>query len=155
MRCGVIPPSPPLFPSSLKRLSLSGFGYLWEEMRIIGKLRNLEVLKLKRYAFRGPKWTINCLTDFEKLKFLLIEDTDLEQWEIKLPVFRQLECLSFKYCYKLQKLPTYLPISSFRKMEIVDCSPLTVSWAEKMRKDLRPFPFEAHLSWTGKSKPRG
>ncbi|PIN05217.1 Apoptotic ATPase [Handroanthus impetiginosus] len=44
------------FPANLKKLSLSGFGYPWEYMRVIAKLPNLEVLKLRMYALRGPEW---------------------------------------------------------------------------------------------------
>ncbi|XP_057787902.1 putative late blight resistance protein homolog R1C-3 [Salvia miltiorrhiza] len=139
----IVPPPAPtsMFPSSLKRLSLSGFGYPWEHMIIIGGLSDLEELKLKDYAFRGPRWDTNDDSDFKKLKFLSIEDTDLVHWE--LPICMELKHLSIKHCYKLRELPTFLRMG-FRKIEIVDCNPLTVTWAEQMRRKIKPFRFEVH-----------
>ncbi|KAL8530013.1 hypothetical protein ACS0TY_007185 [Phlomoides rotata] len=47
-----------VFPSSLQKLHLSGMGYPWEYMNIIGSLPNLHALKLRHYAFRGPAWEV-------------------------------------------------------------------------------------------------
>ncbi|KAG8366300.1 hypothetical protein BUALT_Bualt17G0062000 [Buddleja alternifolia] len=66
-------------PPSLIKLTLSGCGLSWEDMAMIVALPNLEVLKLQRYAFRGPKWLLNNEV-FTRLKFLLVEDTDIEHW---------------------------------------------------------------------------
>lgn len=111
IRSGVAPPPPPylMFPPSLKNLSLSGMGYPWEYMSIISELENLEVLKLKRYAFQGPKWVLDHRSRLSKLRFLLIEDTNLVHWEIKFFILGELKRLSFKHCYKLQELPMCLP----------------------------------------------
>ncbi|KAI3464143.1 hypothetical protein Pfo_031293 [Paulownia fortunei] len=86
IRSEVVASPPPLsiFPSGLKKLSLSGFGYPWEEMSRIASLPNLNVLKLRCYAFRGPKWETEEKA-FLGLKFLLIEDTDLVHWR-QLPI---------------------------------------------------------------------
>ncbi|KAL0385170.1 UNVERIFIED_CONTAM: Disease resistance protein RPP13 [Sesamum radiatum] len=76
----VVVPTPPItvFPSSLKKLTLSGVGFLGIH-DTIAKLRNLEVLKLRCHAFRGPVWNAyDC--QFLQLKFLLLEDIDLEYW---------------------------------------------------------------------------
>ncbi|KAH6772019.1 hypothetical protein C2S51_010423 [Perilla frutescens var. frutescens] len=144
----VAPPAPvSMFPSSLKKLSLSGFGYPWKYMIIIGKLQNLEVLKLKCYAFRGSKWeNLDYTTTFSKLKFLLVEDTDLVHWEVKSCISMQLERLSIKHCYELEELPTYLP-SRLEKIEVVDCNPLTVNWAEKMKETVTACKVVVLLSW--------
>ncbi|XP_047938359.1 putative late blight resistance protein homolog R1A-10 [Salvia hispanica] len=144
-RSNGISPPPPMFPSSLTNLTLSGFGYPWEYMSIIGKLP-IEVLKLKSYAFRGPVWEINGLY-FKNLKFLLIEDTDLVHWKIKVPSFTKFECLSIRHCYKLKELPIFLNLNN--KVEIIDCSPFTVNWAEQMRLKVVPYQLTTQLSWIG------
>ncbi|KAM3321934.1 hypothetical protein P3S67_003085 [Capsicum chacoense] len=69
-------------PENLKKLTLS-FTYLpWESMSSLCRLPNLEVLKLKNYAFTGPKWE-HIEEGFVSLKLLLIEVSD----------FRGMECL--------------------------------------------------------------
>ncbi|KAH6819487.1 hypothetical protein C2S51_003090 [Perilla frutescens var. frutescens] len=144
----VAPPAPiSMFPSSLKKLSLSGLGYPWEYMSIIGKLKNLEVLKLKRYAFRGSKWSMDHDSLFDKLKFLLVEETNLVSWEVKSCITMQLERLSIKHCYELQELPIVLQFLRFTKIEIVDCNPSTVAWAEQIRPLIGACEVEAYLSW--------
>lgn len=129
------PPSPiSMFPSSLKKLSLSGFGFPWEHMSIIDKLENLEVLKLKHFAFRGPRWEWEFSSPFRSLKSLSIEDTDLVHWVVNSPIYTKLECLSIKHCHKLEEFPVNLPFCHLRNIEIVDCSISTWVWAAEMGK---------------------
>ncbi|KAG8388536.1 hypothetical protein BUALT_Bualt02G0135700 [Buddleja alternifolia] len=97
-------------PPGLKKLSLSGFGYPWEYMKTIAKHHNLEVLKLRGYAFRGPNWEVN-ERDFLGLKVLLIEDSDLEYLGDSFNCFPLLERLIIRHCYKLKRYPTQLEIS--------------------------------------------
>ncbi|KAG9132810.1 hypothetical protein Leryth_022007 [Lithospermum erythrorhizon] len=49
-------PSPNAFPHSLKNLTLRQSFLPWEAMKLIGDLPNVEVLKLRNYAFQGPEW---------------------------------------------------------------------------------------------------
>ncbi|KAG8379536.1 hypothetical protein BUALT_Bualt07G0099200 [Buddleja alternifolia] len=51
------------FPSSIKKLTLSGLELSWEMMSIIGALPNLEILKLRRQAFEGEIWETRCLQE--------------------------------------------------------------------------------------------
>ncbi|KAK6141371.1 hypothetical protein DH2020_024888 [Rehmannia glutinosa] len=129
----VVAPPPPLsiFSSSLTKLSLSGFGYPWEEMSTISSLRNLEVLKLRCYAFRGPKWEVEDY-GFRRLGFLLIEDTDLVHWAVGDDSFRLLKCLSLKHCYKLEEIPQEFG-ESLTRIEVVDCSLSAVTWAKQIK----------------------
>lgn len=144
----VAPPAPiSMFPSSLKKLTLSGFGYPWEYMNIIGDLENLEVLKLKHYAFQGPYWVVDCYDKFAKLKSLLVDDTNLVHWEIKTIGFDDLKRLSLKHCYKLQKLPFYLSAEDFTNIEVVDCNPSVVTWADQMKLVCLTSEVEVNLSW--------
>ncbi|XP_047940586.1 putative late blight resistance protein homolog R1B-14 [Salvia hispanica] len=120
-----------MLPSSLKRWSLSGVGYPWEYMKVIGKLPNLQVLKLRCYAFLGPTWEIGW-HEFRQLKFLSIEDVDLVSWDIKMLGIPKLEFLSFKHCYNLEELPSFL-FACVRKIEVVESHPLSEVWAKKMK----------------------
>ncbi|KAK6153296.1 hypothetical protein DH2020_012935 [Rehmannia glutinosa] len=132
-----------LFPKSLKKLSLSGLGCPWEDMKLIDSLPNLEVLKLRCYAFRGPIWKIQ-YKGFPSLEFLLIEDTDLVHWTIKLGSFSKLQCLRLKQCYKLQEIQWMC--RPLRSIEIVDCNPLAVNCAKQMKKDSYFLKVNVHSS---------
>ncbi|KAL9170660.1 hypothetical protein ABFS82_04G160600 [Erythranthe guttata] len=140
-------PPPPLsvFPSGLKKLSLCGLGYPWEEMSKIALLPNLEVLKLRSYAFRGPKWEVED-NRFLRLEFILIEDSDLVRWTAGNGSFPFLECLNIKHCYKLQAMPRKFSFD-LGKIQVVDCTPLVVNWAKKLTKiDVR-----VDASWDDKT----
>ncbi|KAL1564961.1 hypothetical protein AAHA92_07238 [Salvia divinorum] len=120
--CGVVAPLS-AFPLSLKRLSLSGLGYPWEEMGKIASLPSLEVLKLRCNAFQGSKWEVEGHS-FMKLKYLLIEDCDVERLMVgKLKSFRRLQCLSIHHCYNLDEL-YWKFYEDLSKIEVIDCHPL-------------------------------
>ncbi|XP_057770817.1 putative late blight resistance protein homolog R1A-4 [Salvia miltiorrhiza] len=143
----------PMFPLGLKKLSLSGLGYPWEHMSVIGELEKLEVLELRCFAFQGAKWVADAYS-FKELQFLLLEDMDLVQWEIGRLSFNNLEFLSIKHCYQLEELPHNFS-SSVYKIEVVDCNTFVIRWAEEVKEvDLnnmhisRAFlEVEAHASW--------
>ncbi|XP_041993168.1 uncharacterized protein LOC121743854 isoform X2 [Salvia splendens] len=129
----VVPPPAPrsMFPSGLKKLSLSGLGYPWKNMSIIGNLENLEVLKLQCYAFQRPGWETN-YRDFRNLKYLVIEDTDLVCWKLTVPSFLKLEHISIKHCYNFEELPLNT-VSSVKMIEVDDCNSVVMKWAEEMK----------------------
>ncbi|XP_012852930.1 PREDICTED: putative late blight resistance protein homolog R1A-10 [Erythranthe guttata] len=135
------PPPLSIFPSGLKKLSLSGLGYPWEEMSKIDLLPNLEVLKLRCCAFRGPRWEVETKR-FLRLEFILIEDSDLVHWTAGRGSFPFLDCLSIKHCYKLQEIPRRLGFE-LGKIQVVDCSPSIVNWA----KNLTKIDVLVHSSW--------
>ncbi|KAL7153583.1 hypothetical protein ABFS83_04G179200 [Erythranthe nasuta] len=121
------PPTPlHCLPSSLVTLSLSGFGFAWKELSKISSLPNLRVLKLKRYAFRGPDWEV-CDGEFPCLQYLLIEDTDLKNWTFRSRSYYlpRLESLVVRHCYKLEDIPQKFG-SHLKKIELVDCNPLAL-----------------------------
>ncbi|KAH6788745.1 hypothetical protein C2S51_003751 [Perilla frutescens var. frutescens] len=137
------PPLPLSVSSSrLRKLSLSGFGYPWEDMSKIAHLPYLEVLKLKSFAFRGEKWEVEHM-EFGQLEYLLIEDTDLAQWTARdeMPCFRNLMQLRMKNCHKLQQISSSLfsPVG----IELIDCNPL----AEKQLCDAEVGKVTANYSW--------
>ncbi|KAL0385158.1 UNVERIFIED_CONTAM: putative late blight resistance proteinR1B-12 [Sesamum radiatum] len=125
-RLQVLVPTPPvsIFPMSLRKLTLTGLGLPWEYMSTIVELSYLEVLKLQCYAFRGAVWKADDEHSFRKLKFLLIEDTDMEVWDASDVDFPSLEHLIIRHCYKLKEIPEkFGDIGPLQMIELVDCSP--------------------------------
>ncbi|KAH6817023.1 hypothetical protein C2S51_000626 [Perilla frutescens var. frutescens] len=136
-------PAPPLsiFPSLILKLSLSGFGYPWEDMHNIAELPNLKVLKLKCYAFQGENWEAEEMR-FPELGHLFIEDTDLVQWTAGDQTFKWLTRLTIKNCYNLEEIPR-LPEDV--DIELVDCNPLVESCANQWS-----YYVKASYSWNEK-----
>ncbi|KAK4427080.1 putative late blight resistance proteinR1A-10 [Sesamum alatum] len=115
LKCFVVNPNPKLhvvalpnhisfFPLCLKKLTLSGLGFPWEYMSSIALLLNLEVLKLRCYAFGGTEW-VTSDHKFYRLKYLLLEDIDLEYWYANRDSFPKLHGLIIRHCYKLRTIP--------------------------------------------------
>ncbi|XP_019153732.1 PREDICTED: putative late blight resistance protein homolog R1B-14 [Ipomoea nil] len=124
------------FPPNLKKLTLCKTYLPWEEMDIISKLSNLEVLKLKDFAFCGPVWKRSDET-FRRLKFLLVAHSDLEHWEVDEYVFPVLECLALRCCWYLEGIPIdFANISHLRLIELIDCCPSLVDSANMIQEEL-------------------
>ncbi|GAA0175807.1 antimicrobial response protein [Lithospermum erythrorhizon] len=103
------------FPETLSKLTLSRSHLPWVRMKILGELPNLEVLKLRNYAFEGPEWETQ-RGGFQRLEYLLIENTDLQRWEWECDdCFPSLKHLVLKYCHLLEEIPE----------QIGDCPDLT------------------------------
>ncbi|KAL0421733.1 UNVERIFIED_CONTAM: putative late blight resistance proteinR1A-10 [Sesamum latifolium] len=128
-------PGGSIFPSALKKLTLSGLSLAWENMSIIACIWNLEVLKLRCYAFRGPLWQ-TCQRGFKNLRVLLIEDMDLEYWKgSSRPFLPDLQRLTVSHCYKLKEIPSqFEDVLSLEMMELVDCAPSLEASAQKILK---------------------
>ncbi|KAL0319045.1 UNVERIFIED_CONTAM: hypothetical protein Sangu_2060700 [Sesamum angustifolium] len=94
------------FPHSLKKLTLSGCHLPWNDMRIVGSLPNLEMLRLHRWAFVGDVWNPS-EGEFGRLKFLEIRSTDLKYWGAENTHFPSLEHLVLDGV-GLQELPLVL-----------------------------------------------
>ncbi|XP_057786825.1 putative late blight resistance protein homolog R1C-3 [Salvia miltiorrhiza] len=124
-------PSSLLLPRGLKKLHLSGMGFSWEYMDVIGSLPFLEVLKLRAYAFWGSTWEAR-KRSFLRLKFLLIEDSDLVQWKARSGSFPNLICVNMKHCYKLEEIHWPSEIS-FNEIELVNCNPLALTSVKQLQ----------------------
>ncbi|KAL3655148.1 hypothetical protein CASFOL_000934 [Castilleja foliolosa] len=141
----------PIYSSSLKKLTLSGFGYPWERMTLIKSLLVLDVLKLKNYAFHGPKWVTRRDDGFPSLRVLSIEDSDLVEWTAGRWSFPNVEYLTLKNCYKLQKMPREFS-QLVKTIRVVDCSPFTEKGAKHIRDDqlskkIGDIDIFVHSSW--------
>ncbi|KAL7114957.1 hypothetical protein ACP275_04G153800 [Erythranthe tilingii] len=113
------------------------------------------ILKLRCYAFRGPTWDV-CNGEFRKLRYLLIEDTNLVHWTFGDGLCLYfLEFLGIHDCYKLEEIPlTYSKNHYLKKIELVDSNPMALSCANKLKEDWDheyggkgPLVVNFHSSW--------
>nr|GME01839.1 putative late blight resistance protein homolog R1B-16 isoform X1 [Ipomoea batatas] len=91
------------FLPNLKKLNFFKTELPWSNMRLIGMLPNLEVLKLK-HACQGKKWKPS-EEGFRQLKRLVIESKCLEYWNAVGDHFPVLERLELSDCDSLRKIP--------------------------------------------------
>ncbi|KAL1532824.1 putative late blight resistance protein R1B-14 [Salvia divinorum] len=101
----------PVLPKSLRKLTLSGWRRTWEDLSIVGSLPNLHVLKLRNYACDGSSWKPSD-EGFEQLEFLLIDESNLEEWLAESNHFPKLKSLVLKGCPSLSEIPEdigYIP----------------------------------------------
>ncbi|KAK4344177.1 hypothetical protein RND71_037271 [Anisodus tanguticus] len=126
-------------PENLKKLTLS-FTYLpWESMTSLCRLPNLEVLKLKTYAFTGPKWE-QVEEGFGSLKLLLIEMSDLEQWSASSDHFPCLEHLVLKSCLRLDSIPHELgDIPTLQIIELENSSQSAMLSAKEIQEEQQSY----------------
>ncbi|KAM3383388.1 hypothetical protein P3S68_008963 [Capsicum galapagoense] len=86
-----------VFPETLKKLKLYGTNLSWSYLDIIAELPNLEVLKLMPKACRGEEW-YPIVGGFNRLKLLLIKNSDLQFWKATNDNFPVLERLMLTHC---------------------------------------------------------
>ncbi|XP_022850206.1 putative late blight resistance protein homolog R1A-3 isoform X2 [Olea europaea var. sylvestris] len=119
----------------LKKITLERGRIGWEDMTIFGSLPNLEVLKLREFAFIGPVW-VPIDGEFPKLKFLHIRETDLEHWRADKIHFPRLEHLILRNCSKLVEIPPCIgEIETLEIIEIDYSSPSVVKSAKDILSD--------------------
>lgn len=91
-------------PWSLKKLTLSNFRLPWTHIGAIGRLKNLEVLKLLCKAFEGPTWDMR-EGEFVKLKYLELDSLNISQWNANRDDLPALERLVLRNCMNLDEVP--------------------------------------------------
>ncbi|KAL0441729.1 UNVERIFIED_CONTAM: putative late blight resistance proteinR1A-4 [Sesamum radiatum] len=129
------------FPHSLKKLSLRGCGLPWEDMRIVGSLPKLEMLRLYDGAFVGNVWNPS-EGEFARLKLLQIRSTDLKYWGAENTHFPSLEHLALSFVY-LQELPLALAeIHTLRSIELDHCKQSVVDSVEQIREERESLGYE-------------
>ncbi|KAK6146620.1 hypothetical protein DH2020_020489 [Rehmannia glutinosa] len=106
------------FPPNLKKITLSDTLLDWDHMSTLGMLPNLEVLKLKDYAFKGSHWE-PLDGGFRLLRVLQIGRTDLVRWDAKGHHFPRLQRVLFRLCSSLEAIPCGLAeVSVLQSMEL-------------------------------------
>ncbi|KAL0409039.1 UNVERIFIED_CONTAM: putative late blight resistance proteinR1A-10 [Sesamum radiatum] len=114
---GGLPPSYK-FPPNLKKVTLSDTLLDWDHMSTLGMLPNLEVLKLKDYAFKGSRWE-PLDGGFRLLRVLKIGRTDLIWWDASGHHFPRLQHVVFRHCSSLEAIPPGLAeVSALQNMEL-------------------------------------
>ncbi|XP_073142034.1 putative late blight resistance protein homolog R1A-3 [Henckelia pumila] len=149
------PPNDTLLPNlalpvSLKSLSLSGSSLCSKDMRIIGLLPNLEVLKLKEFAFVGTVWE-PVDGEFCQLKYLNINKARLIRWMAETSHFPCLEHLKISQCFDLLEIPSGIgEIPTLQMIEIDGSSTFAVTSAEQIleeQRDLGNYVLQVHTRW--------
>ncbi|WMV06660.1 hypothetical protein MTR67_000045 [Solanum verrucosum] len=126
------------FPPNLKKLTLCRTNLPWEDMNILRKLPNLEVLKLKDGAFDVLTWILSDEDEdgFLKLKFLLLERMSLKQWEATSNHFPSLEHLVLTNCYSLKQIPfDFAEIQTLQLIELHECKRSVLVSAEQIQEE--------------------
>ncbi|XP_022845055.1 putative late blight resistance protein homolog R1B-23 [Olea europaea var. sylvestris] len=122
------------FPHSLKKLTLIYGHRDWEEMKVIGSLPNLQVLKLKDEPFIGSIWEVD-EGEFLQLKVLLLEETNIEKWLADSIHFPELQRLVIKKCYYL-KIPSGIgEIPTLQSIEVFHCGSSVITSANQIQEE--------------------
>ncbi|XP_019171042.1 PREDICTED: putative late blight resistance protein homolog R1A-4 [Ipomoea nil] len=123
------------FPCNLRKLKLSKTYFPWKDIATIALLPGLEVLKLKRDAFYGPEWEPT-EGGFQRLKFLLLENTDLKIWNAFDNEFPILEHLVLKHCENLEGIPTiFSNVTTLKSIDLEWCGQALSSCAKNIQQD--------------------
>ncbi|KAL8487201.1 hypothetical protein ACS0TY_023756 [Phlomoides rotata] len=129
----------PVFPLSLKKLTLSGRRLPWEGITIVASLPNLEVLKLRDFACKGSTWETN-EDEFPQLKYLLIDKSDLQHWITESSHFPTLKSLLLRRCWCLTAIPD--DIGEIPTLELIEVDNGNKSLVESAKRIL-----EEQQSW--------
>ncbi|KAG5604614.1 hypothetical protein H5410_026106 [Solanum commersonii] len=110
------------FPLNLRELTLSNFRLPWTQILTVGKLPNLEILKLLFRAFEGAEWEVKD-SDFPELKYLKLDNLNIAEWSVIDNAFPKLERLVLTKCKKLKKIPCHFEdVASLENIEVNWCS---------------------------------
>nr|GMD75181.1 putative late blight resistance protein homolog R1A-4 [Ipomoea batatas] len=124
------------FPCNLRKLKLSKTYLPWKDnIAAIALLPGLEVLKLKMDAFYGPEWEAT-EGGFQRLKFLLLENTDLKIWNAFDDEFPILEHLVLKHCENLEGIPTvFSNVTTLKSIDLEWCGQALLSCAKNIQQE--------------------
>ncbi|XP_027150795.1 putative late blight resistance protein homolog R1B-23 [Coffea eugenioides] len=110
------------FPLNLRKLTLSKFHLPWSYISEIGKLPNLEVLKLLSKAFEGEVWEMK-EGEFLNLKFLKLDSLNLAEWNASSDHLPQLQHLILRSCRQLKEVPSgFGEICTLEMIEVQLCT---------------------------------
>ncbi|KAI3451643.1 hypothetical protein Pfo_008308 [Paulownia fortunei] len=125
-------------PSNIKKLTLDGLHLPWEKISIIGRLPNLEVLKLAYNAIVGKTWDTRD-DEFQQLKFLKLHNLELARWNASSSEhFPSLQRLVLRDCYNLKELPCEIgEIATLQSIEVEFCPKAVAKSARKIQQEQR------------------
>ncbi|XP_058201558.1 putative late blight resistance protein homolog R1B-8 [Rhododendron vialii] len=107
------------FPPTITRLTLNYTCLKWEELSILQAMPSLEVLKLSTWACKGEVWNTSELEGFFQLKYLRLQDLDIQEWNASEDQFPRLEVLVVKQCFYLERIPIeFANLNELREIEV-------------------------------------
>ncbi|XP_027178107.1 putative late blight resistance protein homolog R1A-3 [Coffea eugenioides] len=123
------------FPLNLKKLTLSHNLQPWSEISTIGKLPNLEVLKLLDHCFVREEWVLK-EGEFPKLRVLKLSELEFCNWTAFSDNFSRLERLVLHWCRKLEKVPSCLgECETLEMIEVKGCRESVVDSVEQIHQE--------------------
>ncbi|XP_073318118.1 putative late blight resistance protein homolog R1B-16 [Primulina huaijiensis] len=138
-------PNPPVtwnyaFPTSLKKLTLRGVPFLWENMTIIGSLPNLQVLKMTNIkGTRRSKWTPS-EGQFLRLKYFYSSLNYLVSWEAEKEHFPSLESLIPWEVYSIDEIPCGVgEIDSLQLIELFNSKDSLINSAKRIQEQQHEY----------------
>ncbi|XP_031092720.1 putative late blight resistance protein homolog R1A-10 [Ipomoea triloba] len=124
------------FLPNLKKLKFFKTNLAWSDMRLIGMLPNLEVLKLKRAIASEDRMWEPSEEGFRQLKRLVIEDRYFERWNAVGDNFPVLECLELSYCKFLQEIPSgFADITTLALIKLNWCRKCVLACAKLIQEE--------------------
>ncbi|KAL3527947.1 hypothetical protein ACH5RR_012603 [Cinchona calisaya] len=121
------------FPLNLKKLTLSSYWKPWREISTIGKLPNLEVLKLLENSFMGENWEME-EGEFFNLRYLKLESLNINRWSASCDNIPYLQKLVLQFCNELKEVPFCLrDIPTIEMIEVKQCHKSTVSLVKQIQ----------------------
>ncbi|KAL2486098.1 putative disease resistance protein [Abeliophyllum distichum] len=127
------------FPLNLKKLTLRNFDLIWKEMTVIGRLTNLEVLKLHHGSIEKQQWNTS-EDEFQNLKFLELDGVPIAQWNASSDHFPRLERLVLRKCNHLNKIPSSLgDIPTLQMIEVHGGKKSLAESARQIEEEQRDF----------------
>ncbi|KAL2551295.1 putative disease resistance protein [Forsythia ovata] len=125
------------FPSNIKKLNLCKFDLSWEQISIIGRLLNLEILKLQDVFLEGKRWDTS-EGEFLELKFLELDGVKISQWNASSDHFPRLERLVLRKCHHLKNIPSSLgEIPTLEMIEVHGCRNCVTECAMEIQEQQR------------------
>ncbi|XP_027178089.1 putative late blight resistance protein homolog R1A-3 [Coffea eugenioides] len=123
------------FPLNLKKLTLLYNRQPWSEISTIGKLPNLEVLKLLDRCFAGEEWVMK-QGEFPKLRVLKLSRLKFRNWTAFSDNFSRLEKLALHRCQKLEKVPSCLgECETLEMIEVEECNESVVDSVKQIQQE--------------------
>ncbi|XP_057792303.1 putative late blight resistance protein homolog R1B-14 isoform X1 [Salvia miltiorrhiza] len=139
----------PVFPESLRKLTLNGWRFPWKYMETIGYLPNLQVLKLRNGACRGRTWETK-EDQFPSLEFLEIHKSNLKKWVTEESHFPRLKQLVLYYCSRLSKIPNDIgDIPTLELIQVDDVNKSLVQCVKRIQEEQRDngnYALEVHCT---------
>ncbi|KAL2493294.1 NB-ARC domain-containing protein [Abeliophyllum distichum] len=125
------------FSLNLRKLSLLCFRMSWKQVKIIGGLPNLIVLKLRVGSFEGRQWNTT-EDEFQKLKVLKLSWVDNREWNAPSDTFPILQQLVLRHCNYLENIPSsFGEIPTLQMIEVHDCKQSVEESARNIQEEQR------------------